>query len=167
MKKYLPVLLAVLVVMLAVQVLARFRGGGDVIAEGQRAPDFTLSDLEGNSVSLSDVRGKVVMLNFWSAACPPCREEMPGMQRVFDDLAEQGFTILAVNVNDLPLITRNFLQQNGYTFPVLMDDGKVGRLYEVQYIPKTILLDREGIIRHVRVGPITEEELRTLAQQYL
>ena len=127
----------------------------------------SLNTLDGETVSLTDLRGQVVMLNFWSAACPPCREEMPEMQRVYDELNGDGFTILAVNVNDLPQIAARFLDEFGYTFPVVKDDGNVSRLYELQFIPKTLIIDRSGIIRHVRVGTISETELRSIVQKWL
>lgn len=166
MKKLWPALLAVLVVALAVPLLAQLRGEG--LAVGRKAPDFTLAylDVDG-SVRLQDLRGRVVLLNFWSAACPPCREKMPVMQRLYEDLRERGFVILAVNVNDLPALAREFVRQNGYTFPVLKDDGTVGRLYEVRFIPKTFLLDRDGVIRHIRVGKIEERELRQVVEEWL
>jgi peroxiredoxin len=166
MKKFLPILLVVVMLIVAVPLLAQFRmqGGLDV---GDTAPGFTLNDLEGNPMSLSDFRGQVVMVNFWSSTCPPCREEMPDMQNVYDDLKDDGFTILAVNVNDPPVMARRFLEDFGYTFPVVKDDGEVSRLYEVQFIPKTLLLDREGVVRFVTVGPVHEEQLRQLVTEWL
>ncbi|MBS3946758.1 MAG: TlpA family protein disulfide reductase [Dethiobacter sp.] len=165
MKRYLPAILALLIVTLAIPMLAQLRRGG--LAEGQKAPEFTLSRLDGGSVSLGDVRGQVVLLNFWSAACPPCREKMPAMQQLYEDLRERGLVILAVNVYDLPALAREFIRQNGYTFPVLKDDGNVGRLYEVRYIPKTLLVDREGFIRLIRIGPLEEQDLRVLVEKWL
>jgi peroxiredoxin len=165
MQKYRLILIAVLVVAVSIVVMGRLRGENEV--EGQRAPDFTLQDLAGNSLSLSDFEGKVVMLNFWSAACPPCREEMPAMQRVYEDLKGEGFEILAVNVNDLPAMAERFLSDNGYTFTVVKDDGVVSRTYAVQYIPKTLIIDRKGTIRFVHVGLISEQELRQQVGKWL
>jgi peroxiredoxin len=165
MRKYLPVLVVVIVLSIAIPVLSQLRVKG--LDEGTKAPDFSLNTLDGENVSLFDLRGQVVMLNFWSAACPPCREEMPEMQRVYDDLKGDGFTILAVNVNDMPQIAGRFLDEFGYTFPVVKDDGNVSRLYELQFIPKTLIIDRNGIIRYVRVGTITETELRSIVQKWL
>jgi peroxiredoxin len=165
LKKYVPVLIAVLVVAAAVILLGRFRMEG--LSVGQEAPGFILQDLDGNQVTLEELKGQVVMLNFWSAACPPCRDEMPGMQRVFDDLKEKGFTILAVNVNDHPETARDFLRENGYTFPVVKDDGNVGALYDVAFIPKTFILDRDGVVRYVHDGLIKEAELRSKVEKLL
>jgi peroxiredoxin len=164
--KLLPAILAVLLVALAVPLLAQLRGGG--LAVGQKAPDFTLASLEGGgSVRLRELRGRVVLLNFWSAACPPCREKMPVMQRLYENLRERGFIVLAVNVNDLPAFAGEFVRQNGYTFPVLKDDGVVGQLYEVRFIPKIFLLDREGVIRRIQVGAMGEQELRQMVEAWL
>ncbi|MBS4030012.1 MAG: TlpA family protein disulfide reductase [Clostridiales bacterium] len=165
MKKYIPVLAVVIVLSIAIPVLSQLRVKG--LDEGAKAPDFSLNTLDGENVSLTDLRGQVVMLNFWSAACPPCREEMPEMQQVYDELKDDGFTILAVNVNDMPQIAARFLDENGYTFPVVKDDGNVSRLYELQFIPKTLIIDRNGIIRHVRVGTISETELRSIVGKWL
>ncbi len=165
MRKYNTLVIAVLVVVLAIMILGRLRNTD--AWEGKRAPDFTLRDLAGNTVSLSDFGDRVVMLNFWSAACPPCREEMPDMQTVFDELQEQGFEIVAVNVNDRPDVAERFLSDNGYTFTVVKDDGQVSSAYEVQFIPKTFIIDREGIVRHMSVGAITEQELRDLVLRWL
>jgi peroxiredoxin len=166
MKKLLPAMLAILVVALAVPLLAQLRGNG--LTLGREAPDFTLDYLEGGgSVTLRELRGRVVLLNFWSAACPPCREKMPVMQRLYEDLQQDGFLVLAVNVNDLPALAREFVVQNGYTFQVLKDDGLVSRLYEVRYIPKTLLLDRDGVIRRIRVGTLGEQEMRQMVDEWL
>ncbi|MBT9172349.1 MAG: Thiol-disulfide oxidoreductase ResA [Syntrophomonadaceae bacterium] len=166
MKKLLPAILAILVVVLAVPLLSQLRGSG--LTLGREAPDFTLGYLNsGGGVSLRELRGRVVLLNFWSAACPPCREKMPVMQRLYEDLRQDGFVVLAVNVNDLPALAREFVAQNGYTFPVLKDDGLVGRLYEVRFIPKTFLLDSDGVIRQIRVGALGEQEMRQMVEEWL
>lgn len=165
MKKYVPIALVVLLLVVAIPILSQLRAQG--LSVGQKAPDFTLSDPEGNTVALKDLSGQVVMLNFWSAACPPCREEMPHMQAVYDELKEQGFTILAVNVNDHPVLAGNFMQENGYTFPWVKDDLTVSRLYEVQFIPKTVMIDGRGIMRQIIVGPVSKDQLREMVMKLL
>lgn len=169
LSKYLPIAvtlaLAALVFYALLQLRASAPGAG--LQEGQRAPDFTLEYFDGGQVKLSELRGQVVMLNFWSAACPPCRAEMPAMQTVYADLSGRGFTILAVNVNDELAVAKRFLTENNYTFPAAKDDGQVSRLYEVRYIPKTVILDREGKIRVVRVGELHEAQLRRLVEPLL
>ncbi|MBS4023665.1 MAG: TlpA family protein disulfide reductase [Dethiobacter sp.] len=165
MAKYKTIVIAVLVVALAILIMGRLRREGTL--EGNRAPDVALKTLTGDTVRLSDFEGSVVMLNFWSAACPPCREEMPAMQRVYDELREEGFEIVAVNVNDSPTVAAQFISENSYTFIVLKDDGQASRTYEVQFIPKTLIIDRKGVIRYIKVGAISEQALRQQVRKWL
>lgn len=160
MKKYKLILIVVPAVVLAVFVLGRYQREG--LAPGRRAPEFTLPDLSGEEISLQEFRGQVVMLNFWSAACAPCREKMPGIQRLYDEFKAAGFAVVAVNVNDPSVMVRSHIEANDYTFTVLKDDGEVSRIYELRFIPKTIILDRDGIIRFVTVGQVSEEKLRSV-----
>ena len=115
---------------------------------GDAAPDFTLPTPEGNSVRLADQRGKVVFLNFWATWCPPCRQEMPSMESLYQRLRGREFEILAVSID------RNgedavppFVAKYGLTFPVLLDpDSKIFRLYGVTGVPETFIVDRNGVI---------------------
>jgi peroxiredoxin len=141
-----------LVLVLAILVLGtllagceRPTGGGADIAVGQVAPDFTLKDLDGRSVSLSDYRGKVVFLNFWATWCPPCREEMPAMERLNAVFEGKDFVMLAVNVEKDLEPVRAFLAQHPHSFAVLLDQqSAVQNLYGVFRFPETFLLDQEG-----------------------
>ena len=166
-KRYAPMLIMIMALVVVILLMNQFRSqeGQSV---GEQAPEFTLNDFEGTPVSLTDLRGKVVMLNFWSAACPPCREKMPTLQRIYEDLQARGFTILAINVNDRPQDALKYLTDNGYTFPALRDaDLSVARMYAVTGIPKTLMLDRNGMIRDVRLGPTDEATLRRLIEELL
>ncbi|MBS3899467.1 MAG: TlpA family protein disulfide reductase [Dethiobacter sp.] len=167
MKKYAPMLMMIMVLAVTILALRQFRSQEGSLL-GQPAPEFTLNDFEGNPVSLSDLRGKVVLLNFWSAACPPCREKMPALQRIYEDLQTRGFTMLAINVNDRPQDALKYLTDNGYTFPALKDaDLTVARMYAVTGIPKTLILDKNGTIRDVRLGPAAEATLRRMIEEWL
>ncbi|MBS4008043.1 MAG: TlpA family protein disulfide reductase [Clostridium sp.] len=167
MKKYAPILIMIMALAVAILALRQFRSQ-EGLSVGQQAPGFTLNDFEGNLVSLNDLRGKVVLLNFWSAACPPCREQMVALQQLYEDLSAQGFTILAINVNDRQEVALNYLAENGYTFPALKDaDLAVARMYAVTGIPKTLILDRGGMIRDVRLGPASEATLRRMIEEWL
>lgn len=165
MKKFLPIVIVVAILLVAIPLLRQYRSVG--LAAGKNAPSFTLLDLEGKAFNLDDFNGQVVMINFWSATCPPCREEMPAMQKVYDELKDDGFVILAINVNDMPVVAKKFIESNGYTFPVLKDDGVVAKTYEVQFIPKTLILDRDGVVRFVEVGQLSEEQIRNAVQAWL
>ena len=119
------------------------------------ARDFTLPLLDGENVTLSSFRGKVVFLNFWASWCPPCREEMPSMETLYQRYKDLGLEMLAVNLRESPDEVRRFVQSNGYTFPVLLDrTGRVGSNFGVSGIPTTFIIDREGKIIGRLVGSI-------------
>ncbi len=125
---------------------------------GFPAPDLSLETLEGETIALSDLRGQVVIINFWATWCPPCRAEMPALQKVYEQYRDQGLTILAVNQQESNQRVADFTGQFGLTFPILMDrDGRVFARYRVTALPTTFFVDREGIIREVTIGgPMSE-----------
>jgi cytochrome c-type biogenesis protein len=115
--------------------------------------DFTLELLGGGESALSEHRGKVVFLNFWATWCPPCREEMPSMQTLYDELADEGLEILAVNVLEDVDTAQAFIDEQGFTYPVLMDtNGRVMLRYGVRAYPTTYIIDRDGNVIGVRPG---------------
>lgn len=117
------------------------------------AVDFTLQTLEGEEVSLFDYEGKLVFLNFWATWCPPCRAEMPSMERVYNKLPSDSFVILAVNVNEPKEDVQSFMDEHGYTFPILLDsDGKVSSIYQVEGIPTTWLIGPDKTVVGRLVG---------------
>ena len=119
--------------------------GFQVFRGNVEAPDFSLKNLDGDDISLSSYRGKLVFLNFWATWCGPCREEMPSMQALYDNLNEAGFEIVAVNLQESQRTVSKFINQNGYTFPVLLDsNGKVGGTYGARSIPTSYLIDTDG-----------------------
>jgi peroxiredoxin len=140
-------------------------------AENFLAPDFSLTTLDGETVSLADFRGKVVLLNFWASWCPPCRSEMPAMERVYQDYANQGFVILAVNATqqDSPDAARQFVNEKGLTFPILLDtSGTVSALYRTRSLPTSFFIGADGIIDEVVIGgPMSEALLRTRVETLL
>jgi peroxiredoxin len=125
------------------------------VALGQPAPDFVLQDARsGALVSLSDFRGRIVVLNFWATWCPPCRAEMPEFQRTFEERGD-NLVVLAVDFQETDEQVRAFLDEFGVTFPVVMDrDGKVRQHYGVLGLPGTFFIDREGIVRGQNYGPV-------------
>lgn len=124
---------------------------------GFAAPDFTLETLDGGTISLADLRGQVVLINFWATWCPPCRAEMPAIQQVYDKYRDQGFTVLAVDVQESDGQVTAFIDQMELTFPILMDrDGSVFASYQVKALPSTFFVDRAGVIQDVTLGgPMT------------
>lgn len=119
--------------------------GFQVFKQRVEAPAFTLPGVDGESISLDSFEGKTVLLNFWATWCPPCRAEMPSMQRMYDELEDEGVVLVAVNLQEPENTVKSFLEENGYTFPVLLDiTGGVGALYGARSIPQTYLIDTEG-----------------------
>jgi len=139
---------------------------GKAAAIGQPAPDFTLKAADGRSITLSSLRGKVVLVNFWATWCPPCREEMPSMEELYKNYAPGGLELLAINVEeDGPQIMPEFLRENPHTFPVLFDvDEVVRERYGVFQFPETFVIDREGIIVDKVIGAIDWTSPKVLSE---
>lgn len=117
------------------------------------AEDFILEDLRGSMVSLKDFQGKVIFLNFWASWCGPCRIEMPAMELLWQIFQDDDFVILAVDVREKRDEVSSFIENNSYTFPVLLDSwGRVANIYSVRYYPTTFLIDREGKVVGKTVG---------------
>ncbi len=137
------------------------------------APDFLLPDMSGQAVRLSQLKGKVVLLNVWATWCGPCRQEMPTMEALAHKLSDEDFVLLAVSQDvDGATTVKPYLQEGGYTFPVLLDvQGEVGRKYGVTGYPETFIIDRQGQVVYHHIGyndwaqSQVEETLRRLIQQ--
>ena len=120
---------------------------------GQAAPDFALKSSSGDNLRLSEYRGDVVMVNFWATWCGPCRQEMPLLDELYSRYERVGFSLLGVNIDDDSRKAMNMVSELGVSFPVLFDARKeVSKLYEVEAMPVTVLIDREGTIRYVHHG---------------
>ena len=120
---------------------------------GNRAPDFTLQTTDGHELTLSDFRGKVVMVNFWATWCVPCVEEMPFMQAVFEEWPQEDLALLTINVSDTAAEAQSFVDVRGFTFPVLVDSGGgVAVEYDATSIPRTFFIDTKGIIQEIQLG---------------
>ena len=121
---------------------------------GNPAPDFTLTDMHGQEVALSQFRGKVVILNFWATWCPPCREEMPSMERLYRDYESKGLVMLAVNVEENgKKMVGQFLQKTPYSFPILLDSDSIAQnAYGVFRFPESFIIDRNGVVVEKIIG---------------
>jgi len=135
------------------------------VGEGDVAPDFTLQDTEGNRISLSDLRGKVVLVNFWATWCPPCRAEMPSMDALNDAMADEDFVMLAINIEENGrTIVPEFLAKNPHRFPVLFDDqGVVQKSYGVYKFPESYIVSKDGVIDDKVIGAIDWAHPETIA----
>lgn len=152
------------------QAAERLNEGSDVeflptdegLAKGETAPDFELMTLDGETARLSDYKGKKVILNFWASWCPPCRAEMPDMQKYYEEQAAgENVEILAVNLTTedrgMEKISA-FIEEFNLTFPIPMDsEGDIGKLYQAVAIPTTYMIDTEGRVRNKIVGPMSEQ----------
>lgn len=139
--------------------------------QGFLAPDFELKTPAGETIKLSDLRGQAVLINLWATWCPPCRAEMQTIEKVYNEYKEQGFTVLAVNMTyqDDPLAVVPFLDEQGLTFPVLLDEtGEMAHAYQLRSLPSSFFVDRDGIINEVVIGgPMAEALLRTRIEDIL
>ena len=135
------------------------------VVTGDVAPDFKLEDTKGNQVSLSDLRGKVVMVNFWATWCPPCIEEMPSMERLNEAMAEDDFVLLAINTEkNGRSVVPPFLNKTPYTFPILYDDkGDVQKQYGVYKFPESFIIRKDGTVDQKIIGPLDWSSPKTIA----
>jgi peroxiredoxin len=138
---------------------------------GFLAPDFRLSTPSGQVISLSDFRGQAVLVNLWATWCPPCRAEMPAMQKMYEEYQSEEFTVLAINMTyqDDIFAVSPFIQEYGLSFPILIEEtGKVAALYELRSLPSSFFIDRQGVIQEVVIGgPMSEALLRTRIERIL
>jgi peroxiredoxin len=157
-----------------VAILAGVVSGGLAWSMGSRVPvvgapaeDFRLVDLEGKQQSLSQYRGKVVLVNFWATWCKPCTTEMPAMQATYDRLREKGFVVLAINELEDDAKVREHIKQHGHTFPVLMDrDNRVANQFGVFGLPVSVFIDEKGVVQeYIKGGLLTEDKIYQAVQR--
>lgn len=125
---------------------------------GQSAPDFALKNMAGETIRLSDFKGKSVLVNFWATWCAPCRAEAPVLQRAAVEYKDK-LVIIGVNMttNDTPAQVPAFVEEFGLTFPIVLDEtGEVSQAYQVIGLPTSIFIDQDGIITDVRLGPVDQ-----------
>jgi len=129
--------------------------GKPLLGKGVSAPDFTFPGLDGKKVSLADYKGKVVLLNIWATWCAPCVAEMPSMEKLYRELKDEGFVIVAVSVDETGTdAVAPFMKKHKLGFPVLLDTvGDIKSLYQVTGIPESFIIDKDGIIIEKIIGP--------------
>lgn len=138
--------------------------GSRVPAIGMQVDDFQLADLDGKTQSLSQYRGRIVLVNFWATWCKPCTTEMPAMQASFDKLRDKGFVVLAINELEDDVKVREHIKQYGHTFPVLMDrDNKVANQFGVFGLPVSVFVDEKGVVQeYIKGGLLTEQKIQEI-----
>jgi cytochrome c biogenesis protein CcmG/thiol:disulfide interchange protein DsbE len=130
---------------------------------GRPAPDFTATDLDGHTLSLRDLRGHPVLLNFWASWCGPCRQEQPGLNAVDAAFAPRGLRVLGVTVRDNLNSARIFRDEFHVTYPSVFDQAaRLGYAYQVDAPPSTVLIDAGGVVRYKETGGVGEDVLRRL-----
>lgn len=138
------------------------------IQEGKLAPDFELKTTSGDTIRLSDYQGKKVILNFWATWCPPCKAEMPHMQKFYEESKEKGIEIIAVNLTNVdrgPDALDSFIKEYGLTFTIPLDqDGDIGTQYQAFTIPTSYIIDSNGIITKKIIGPMDESTMMNLTK---
>lgn len=148
---------ALVVVVAGLLMLAGCPGGPPPasVVVGELAPEFTLVNMEGERVSLADYRGQVVVLNFWATWCPPCREEKPTMERLYQQFKDDGLVFLAINVEENGhQVVSEYLMNNSFSFPILLDGkAEVQGMYGVFRYPESYIIDRDGtVVEHIIGG---------------
>lgn len=127
--------------------------------------DFTLTDLSGKTWTLKDLRGRVVLVNFWATWCAPCRKEMPDLETLYQQLAGQGLTVLAISDEDAAKV-RPFVEERHFTFPILLDPGrKVNEQFQVEAIPKSFVYDRSGRLAAQSIDMRTRKQFLEMLEQ--
>ena len=125
----------------------------EVEMTGKPAPDFTLKDVDGHEFTLSSLRGKPVLLDFWATWCEPCREEMPHIKALYDQFKDKGLTVVCLDPNETADQARRYFEDNHYSFVNLLDTaGEANKNYNPGAIPRVVLIDKDGIVRYFHRG---------------
>jgi peroxiredoxin len=155
-----PVVIVLIFVLVGLSTIDGWGMGSRVPAVGMEVEDFQLTDLDGKPQSLSQYRGKIVLLNFWATWCKPCTTEMPAMQASFDKLRDKGFVVLAINELEDDAKVREHIKTYGHTFTVLMDpDNKVANQFGVYGLPVSVFIDQQGRVQEYLKGGLLTEQM--------
>ena len=156
------VAVAAAVVVLGVVALALIRANEQRPPSGVEAPDFTLQLLDSEeTITLSDLRGQVVLLNFWASWCEPCKDEAPELEAFWQAYRDKGVVFIGIDWLDPENLAREYLEEFGLTFPNGRDlEQRIGNKYRITGVPETFLIDQNGIIDKVYLGPINFADLR-------
>lgn len=130
---------------------------------GKTAPDFRLKDIHGKEIGLADMKGRVILLRFWSTRCVSCKEEMPKLETSYKNLKEKGFEILAVNVEDTQEKAMSFAHELNLTYPILIDENQnVANTYKVYGVPTTFFIDKQGVVRERIFGDMDSKTIENI-----
>jgi peroxiredoxin len=161
-----PFFIATLLLMIALPMAAQ------ASQVGTAAPECNLPDLNGKTVALQQLKGKVVLLDFWAPWCDQCKEELPALEALFGKYKNNGFVVIGVDIDTSEKLLTEFLQKTPVAFTVLMDNkGVMRRAYRFRSLPTAFIIDKNGVIRHVHMGfgtellPTFENEITELLKQ--
>ncbi|MGM0378303.1 MAG: TlpA family protein disulfide reductase [Bacillota bacterium] len=137
------------------------------ITKGKIPYDITLKNLEGNTKSLSDYKGKVIFINFWASWCGPCKQEMPDFQKAYENIDNSSFEIFAVNAGEDKSTVKNFVDEYDYNFPIYLDEkAKYSKMYNVRAIPTTLIINKNYKIAKVHIGILTEKKINEFYKEF-
>ncbi len=154
---------------LGFRIYPQLRAAAGIGSSGDEAPAYVLETLDGAWIDSESLRGKVVLVNFWATWCPPCRVEMPGFERVYNDKRDEGFVVLGLSTDRGSVrVVREFVDDRGLTFPIAMAPAPlVSAFGGARALPTSFLIDRNGVIRQRVVGMFTEPTLRLAVNHLL
>ena len=164
MKKYFFIIIITVIFMAStVFIFSSCKGSGNVSSSDS---NFTLNDLEGNPVSLSDFKGNIVVLNFWATWCPPCIAEIPDFVTVFNEFKDKDVQFIGVSNEDISTL-KSFAADYNINYPILVDDKNIMEIWGIRAIPTTFVFDRDGQIVFKNVGMMTGEQIRNVIENIL
>lgn len=162
------------IVLAAVLLIGGYTIGNSLFAEeeiprvGSKAPDFTLTGLDGKTYKLSDFRGKPVLVNFWGSWCDPCIREMPAIERQYNKWKDEGLVVLGLNLDESKVTVQSFVKQTNVTFPVLFDQElRMRDRYAVRQYPTSFFVDPDGKIVQIAAHEMTEEFIEQTVRSML
>jgi cytochrome c biogenesis protein CcmG/thiol:disulfide interchange protein DsbE len=162
---------AIVVGLLALVALQMRRNGplaAGPVGAGQPAPPFTLTTFDGQEVALADLRGQVVVVNFWASWCLPCEDEAPALEGAWRRYRDQGLVLIGVDYVDTEPEALAFIQRFGITYPNGPDLGtRISQAYRVSGVPETYIVDKTGVLAHVEIGPLAEAKLQAVLEPLL
>lgn len=162
------IILAVTILLGGYAIVPTLFSSSDIPVVGSTVPNIKLQTLDEDVKSLSDLRGKIVIMNFWGSWCEPCKREMPALSKAYEQWQDQGVEVIGVNYGEDALVVRNFAKSMGVTFPIWLDKKKTAsRAFGIKPLPTTFFINADGKVHFIKLGEVSSEELDELIKQML